>query len=291
MEDTASNSKNKNKEKSLEDFISELSSDPTEGITRAHTFETRLVFAQTSDQEFYKSYQESFKVYKQYQVAVHADPPAKVTSTQFKRFLCDASLEPRAVPGGPSHGLGGFHQQYLIDGKIVCVGVLDVLPNCVSSVYLYYDPAYAFLSLGTLSSLFEIHFVRSLHRLMPRLKYYYMGFYIHSCPKMRYKGKYLPSSLLCPETYSWVDIGSCTPKLDASPYARLNPDPSAVDSNADVDFSQLLVLFDGNPMTYDMYRRVSEVEDVEREFEEVKQYAGFVGKEVASRMLLFRAEQ
>jgi hypothetical protein len=26
-------------------------------------------------------------------------------------------------------GYGAFHQQYLIDGKIVCVGVFDVLPT------------------------------------------------------------------------------------------------------------------------------------------------------------------
>ena len=36
--------------------------------------------------------------------------------------------------------LGAFHQQYLVDGKIVAVAVLDILPNCLSSVYLYYDP-------------------------------------------------------------------------------------------------------------------------------------------------------
>ena len=49
-----------------------------------------------------------------------------------------------------------FHQQYLIDGKVVAVGVIDILPRCVSSVYLYYDPAFHFLSLGTLTSLLEV---------------------------------------------------------------------------------------------------------------------------------------
>lgn len=32
----------------------------------------------------------------------------------------------------------------------------------------------------------------------PSLKYYYMGYYIHTCPKMRYKADYTPSELLCP---------------------------------------------------------------------------------------------
>lgn len=35
---------------------------------------------------------------------------------------------------------GAYHRQYLIDGRIVAVGVIDILPNCISSVYLYYDP-------------------------------------------------------------------------------------------------------------------------------------------------------
>ena len=50
-------------------------------------------------------------------------------------------------------GYGSFHQQYILDGKIICVGVLDVLPSLVSSKYLYYDPDYSFLTLGTYSAL------------------------------------------------------------------------------------------------------------------------------------------
>ena len=50
-------------------------------------------------------------------------------------------------------GYGSFHQQYLLDGKIICVGVLDILPSLVSSKYLYYDPDYEFLNLGKYSAL------------------------------------------------------------------------------------------------------------------------------------------
>ena len=35
---------------------------------------------------------------------------------------------------------GAYHRQYLLNGKIIAVGVIDILPSCVSSVYLYYDP-------------------------------------------------------------------------------------------------------------------------------------------------------
>ncbi|POI30290.1 hypothetical protein CIB84_005960, partial [Bambusicola thoracicus] len=90
-------------------------------------------------------------------------------------------------PNGPECGYGSFHQQYWLDGKIIAVGVIDILPYCVSSVYLYYDPDYSFLSLGVYSALREIAFTRQLHEKTPDLCFYYMGFYIHSCPKMRYK--------------------------------------------------------------------------------------------------------
>lgn len=50
-------------------------------------------------------------------------------------------------------GYGSFHQQYWLDGRIVAVGVIDVLPSCVSSVYLYYHPDFASLSLGSYSAL------------------------------------------------------------------------------------------------------------------------------------------
>ncbi|MGH0115833.1 UNVERIFIED_CONTAM: hypothetical protein FKN15_054189 [Acipenser sinensis] len=88
---------------------------------------------------------------------------------------------------GPDCGYGSFHQQYCLNGKIIAVGVIDILPACVSSVYLYYDPDYSGMSLGVYSALRELAFTRQLHEKAPRLRYYYMGFYIHSCSKMRYK--------------------------------------------------------------------------------------------------------
>ena len=45
------------------------------------------------------------------------------------------------------------------------------------------------------------------------------GFYIHSCPKMRYKGEYMPSYLADPEEYTWVPLEKCCPHLDKNHYA------------------------------------------------------------------------
>lgn len=69
--------------------------------------------------------------------------------------------------------------------------------------YICFISDYSFLTLGTYGTLREIEFTQDLNSTCQELTEYYMGFYIHSCPKMRYKGKLQPSYLLCPEIYTW----------------------------------------------------------------------------------------
>ncbi|XP_063481386.1 arginyl-tRNA--protein transferase 1 isoform X4 [Symphalangus syndactylus] len=115
--------------------------------------QVRLVPVSFEDPEFKSSFSQSFSLYVKYQVAIHQDPPDECGKTEFTRFLCSSPLEAETPPNGPDCGYGSFHQQYWLDGKIIAVGVIDILPNCVSSVYLYYDPDYSFLSLGVYSAL------------------------------------------------------------------------------------------------------------------------------------------
>ncbi|XP_041644797.1 arginyl-tRNA--protein transferase 1 isoform X4 [Cheilinus undulatus] len=205
---------------------------------------------------------------------------------EFRRFLCDSPLEAEYSPDGPEVGYGSFHQQYWLDGRIVAVGVIDILPTCVSSVYLYYHPDFASLSLGSYSALREIAFTRQLQKQSPKLSYYYLGFYIHSCPKMRYKGQYRPSDLLCPETYAWVPIERCLPHLENSRYARFNQDPEAGDARLLKDVGRALVLYRRTVMPYAAYSRKRKGPSDEAE---VQQYAGLVGQDCAERILLYRA--
>ncbi|XP_005742440.1 arginyl-tRNA--protein transferase 1 isoform X5 [Pundamilia nyererei] len=205
---------------------------------------------------------------------------------EFKRFLCDSPLEAEYAPDGPEVGYGSFHQQYWLDGRIVAVGVIDILPTCVSSVYLYYHPDFNSLSLGSYSALREIAFTKQLQKQSPKLSYYYLGFYIHSCPKMRYKGQYRPSDLLCPETYVWVSIERCIPLLDNSRYARLNQDPDLGDARAVRDLGRALVLYRRTVMPYAAYSRKRKGSSDEME---VQQYASLVGQDCAERILLYRS--
>ncbi|XP_046729275.1 arginyl-tRNA--protein transferase 1 isoform X4 [Silurus meridionalis] len=267
--------------KPLEDFITDsLPDDPL------HRLEVRLVPVSFEDPDFLASYEQSVKLFACYQMAIHDDDPFECDESQFKRFLCDSPLEAETSPDGPDMGYGSFHQQYWLDGRIIAVGVIDILPNCISSVYLYYHPDFAFLSLGSYSALREIAFTRHLQKQSPKLSYYYLGFYIHSCPKMRYKGQYHPSDLLCPETYTWVSLDKCVPHLEISAYARLNEDTRAGDACALKDLGRVLVLHKKMVMPYATYSRKKKVLSEEKE---VEQYAGLVGQKTAEKILLYRS--
>jgi len=249
-----------------------------------HKFSTRIVPADIKHEVFQQTFQESLLVYQKYQEAIHGDPISKCNTDQFKRFLCKNPLIQNGI-------YGAFHRHYLLDEKIIAVGVIDILPSCISSVYLYYDPDFSFLTLGTYTSLSEIHLVRSLQRRQPALQFYYLGFYIHSCPKMRYKGEFSPSFLACSETYTWQPIEACRPLLDVNTYARFCPNLETKDPNAFKTINDVLVLHKHQMMDWCTYVFVSEEDeegDREQEVQDVTQYAQLVGKQISSRMLLYR---
>ncbi|XP_049410975.1 arginyl-tRNA--protein transferase 2-like [Solanum stenotomum] len=168
---------------------------------------------------------EEYSLYRRYQIRVHNDSPDEVAESSYRRFLVDTPLifvPPSGDLTVPPCGFGSFHQQYLIDGRLVAVGVIDILPKCLSSKYLFWDPDLAFLSLGKYSAHQEIRWVTQNQVHCPSLQYYYLGYYIHSCNKMRYKAAYRPSELLCPLRYQWVPFDAAKPLLDMKSYMVLS---------------------------------------------------------------------
>lgn len=158
----------------------------------------------------------------------------------------------------PECGFGSFHYQYFLDGELIAVGVIDILPDCVSSVYFYYNPDYSFLSLGTYASLREIALVRELSKKCPELTNYYLGFYIPTCPKMRYKANVKPSYLLCPEVYTWHLLDeNLSKEMDAVRYRRINNSETDKDAMSRDDLFNVLVLANRTAMKYRDYKRVS----------------------------------
>jgi arginine-tRNA-protein transferase len=103
--------------------------------------------------------------------------------------------------------------KYTYEGKVIGIGVVDIVDDGLSSVYFFYDPAFKEYRLGVFSSIIEIEYVRWMRLSFPEFRYYYMGFYISNSEKMNYKGNsfdivvdYMPCQLLCPITYHFVDF-------------------------------------------------------------------------------------
>lgn len=158
--------------------------------------------------------------------------------------------------------------------------------------FRHFSKDFNFLTLGTYGTLREIDSIQDLSSTRPELNEYYMGFYIHTCQKMRYKGKLQPSYLLCPEIYSWhlINDGKQTASplfhvinyrsffafqrfypffaadllklLEEKKYTRFNSDSQAKDLNefnATADLNNLRLLVDYKYcLTYRDYREVSQ---------------------------------
>lgn len=164
--------------------------------------------------------EEKFAVFENYQRVVHKEEPASISRKGFKRFLCNSPVRPDVWTdaNGRHRKVGSFHQCYRLDGKLVAVGVLDLLPEAVSAVYFMYDNSIHKHQPGKLGALREIALARE-----HGYRYWYPGYYIHSCPKMRYKIDYTPQYVLDPETLEWDLLDSeALAIFDKKPYVSLS---------------------------------------------------------------------
>lgn len=243
------------------------------------------------------------KVYSKYQCQIHKDSPEECSMKQFKRFLVDSPLAYEPFPGSNDQepppkeseyipGYGSYHMQYWLDETILIgVSVIDITVHAFSSVYFFYDPDYSFLTLGTLSALNELRQVRILNRKLPELKYYYMGYYIDSCQKMRYKRHFKPSFLLCPEAKTWHKIEHVLPKLQVSKYARLNSDPNAKDADESVSLSHSqiqITLRKTHIFCFtDILACIEDETDRQGLRDEVNEYISVAGKQFARTVVYF----
>jgi arginyl-tRNA---protein transferase len=144
--------------------------------------------------------EEKYAVFENYQRIVHQEGPDKISRKGFRRFLCDSPLVREEIldSRGISRKLGSYHQCYYLDGRLVAIGVLDLLPQAVSAVYFLYHESIHQHAPGKLGALREIALA-----MEGGYKWWYAGFYIHSCPKMWYKRDYGPQYVLDPETLNW----------------------------------------------------------------------------------------
>lgn len=81
--------------------------------------------------------------------------------------------------------------RYLLDGRLIGLGILDLGARDASSVYFFFDPDLSDRSLGTFSALYECEWLR-----LQGGRYYYLGLYIAASAHVNYKGRYYPHERL-----------------------------------------------------------------------------------------------
>ncbi|KAF2850905.1 arginine-tRNA-protein transferase 1 [Plenodomus tracheiphilus IPT5] len=176
----------------------------------AHRFEVTLEPAEVT--------REKYELFANYQRNVHKEKDHEISMSGFKRFLCESPLQrtSRQVDG-KEQLLGSYHQCYRLDGRLIAMSVLDLLPHCVSGVYMLYHSDFEKWQFGKLSALREAALAHE-----GGYQFYYMGYYIHSCTKMKYKGDYKTQHVLDPETYEWNPLDAeLRDLLDKKAYVSL----------------------------------------------------------------------
>jgi len=95
--------------------------------------------------------------------------------------------------------------------KLLGVGICDLCPQSLSSVYFYFDPDESRRGLGTFGILKEIEVAAKLG-----VPYYYLGYWVGGCRAMEYKKNFKTNEILHPDGVwrrsadeRFVDSDSC----------------------------------------------------------------------------------
>jgi arginine-tRNA-protein transferase len=172
---------------------------------------------------------EKYELFANYQRNVHKEDDDQISEKGFQRFLCSSPL--RRTVDDTGNQYGSFHQCYRLDGRLIAMGVLDLLPHAVSGVYFVYHQDFEKWSFGKLSAVRE-----ACLALQQGYEYYYMGYYIHSCKKMKYKADYEPQYVLDLHSLKWDPLDDAMRDLMSNrKYASLSLELSRKERGNEVE--------------------------------------------------------
>lgn len=76
-------------------------------------------------------------------------------------------------------------------GALLGIGLIDIVPDAISSIYFYHAPTWRDQGPGTFSILHELDLARQLKK-----RWLYLGYWIAECPSMAYKNSFTPHEIL-----------------------------------------------------------------------------------------------
>lgn len=93
-----------------------------------------------------------------------------------------------------------MEMSYYLNGRLVGVGYVDLLPRALSAIYFFYEPAQRRRSLGTFNVLSILEQARQ--RGIPHV---YLGYFVAGCRSLEYKANFTPNQVL-DENGHWIDF-------------------------------------------------------------------------------------
>jgi arginine-tRNA-protein transferase len=116
-----------------------------------------------------------YRLYVRYQTRRHPDGSmAEDSGAQYSQFLLASPLETQLL-------------EFVEDGALRMVSVIDVLEDGLSAVYTFFDPDIPGASFGVYNILWQARLCQSLN-----LPYLYLGYWIRDTHKMAYKANFRP---------------------------------------------------------------------------------------------------
>lgn len=208
----------KEKEKYNFEYFKEIVTEPEIYLPLKHIYTIEL-----TDKIELERTEERYLLYQKYQLAVHKETTTVESYNNFigvspiiNRYINlppDLNTKTRHPELYPKH-YGMHNLIHRIDGKIIAVTVIDILPNYFESLYCYYDPDLSFLDLGVVTAIREIEYAKSVQELINKnLTYYTMGEMSLSVKKLQYKSNYSPMEIMDPYTGIYVPLTEDIKKL------------------------------------------------------------------------------
>ena len=206
------NNQQKNeKEKYTLEYFKEIVTEPEIYLPLKHRYTMEL-----TDKIELQPTEERFLLYQKYQSRVHNETS---TAHGYNNFIGISTIIEKPINLSPDLNTKTKHPElypkhygmhnliHRIDGKIIAVTVIDILPNYFESLYCYYDPDYSFLDLGVFTAIRELEYLKSLQELIDKnFTYYTMGEMSISVKKLKYKSDYCPTEILDPYTGIYVPL-------------------------------------------------------------------------------------
>lgn len=121
---------------------------------------------------------ERVDLFARYQALRHGDPTPP-TRSELYHFLYDSPVETIEICIRDA------------SRRLLSVGICDLGPRSLSTVYCYYDPSQPRRGLGTLAALVEIQYAQT-----HALTHYYLGYWVPGCRTMEYKRTFRPCEVL-----------------------------------------------------------------------------------------------